>query len=443
MVLLALSTALAASPRTSPDQVEAFAEALRAQGDFIRPSFAPPPPAGGGSNMLDVSHYGDLVILKDADGEWFSEAATHAVSGDVNWIMESATGAFYKHYGDDYDFVSIMMVRDLGMFFAFYQPLANDVYGIGYDSITPNEVFDQSSNKLQGYIFMNYYGLWSADPEVGRFVFGQEFMHRWGAFVNVDAEGPEGLVDDESLLGRDIAHWSYWFDTTNSPMEGNTWVDNGDGTYTVDYLAQATYSDLDLYLMGFIGPDEVEAQSVLLVDSDEQSRVGREPASAPEAFNEAYEEGAGEAVTVTGTKVDFTVDNIVSAEGERVPAAADSPRSFRMAFLVIVLADDAPDTAELDAVNLVRTTFEADWEADVRGLADLDTTLGDGDAPAFGEEVEDTAQPPDDSGDSGDTADVAINPRKKSCGCATGADGAGLAGVLALGLLLARRGGAK
>jgi MYXO-CTERM domain-containing protein len=225
-------------------------------------------------------------------------------------------------------------------------------------------------------------------------------------------------------------------------MEGNTWGDNGDGTYTVDYLAQATYSDLDLYLMGFIGPEEVEAQSLLLVADDEQTRVGREPASAPEAFNEAYEEGAGEAITVTGTKVDFTVDNIVSAEGERIPAAADSPRNFRMAFLVIVLADDAPDAAELDAVDTVRTTFEADWEADVRGLADLDTTLGDGDAPAFGE-VLDTAEPPD-SGDTADTGEEAINPEKKACGCATGSgDGAAWAAALALGLLVARRGGAR
>lgn len=442
MFLLALSVAFASPHPTTPDQVQTFAEALASQGDFVLPAVGVPPPSGSGANKLDVYQYGELAILKDPDGEWFSEATTHALQGDINWIMESATGAFYKHYGDDYDFVTIMMVRDLGMFFAFYQPLANDVQGIGYDSITPNETFDQSDNLLQGYIFMNYYGLWSEDPEVGRFVFGQEFMHRWGSFVNIDAEGPDGPVDENALLGRDIAHWSYWFDTTNSPMEGNTWLDNGDGTYTVDVGATATYSGLDLYLMGLVGPDEVGPQTLLLVDEDEQARVSREPASAPEAFNEAYSEGSGEAVSVAGTRVDFTVDDIIAAEGERVPASAESPKSFKMAFLVIVLSDDEPDSALLDDVETVRTTFEADWEADVRGLADLDTTLGDGDAPIWGE-VLDTAEPSDTGDTAEDTTDDSADDEKAGCGCAAGPGQPGLYALATLGLLLARRRGSR
>ncbi len=434
MLLFTLSMALAAP--TPSDQVQTFAAALAAQGDFVVPAGGVPPPSGSGSNKLDVYSYGNLVILKDPDGEWFSEATTHALQGDVNWVMSSATGAFYKHYGDDYDFVSILMVRDLGMFFAFYQPLSNDVYGIGYDSVTPGEVFDQSNNKLQGYIFMNYYGLWSEDPEVGRFVFGQEFMHRWGAFVNLDAEGPDGALDPNVLLGRDIAHWSYWFQTTNSPMEGNAWIDNGDGTYTVDLGATSTYSDLDLYLMGLVGPDEVGAQSVLLVDADEQARVAREPASPPEAFDEAYAEGSGEAVTVAGTKVDFTVDDIISAEGERIPSSADSPRSFRMAFLVIVLSDDEPDGALLDDVDTVRQTFEADWEADVRGLADLDTTLGAGDAPTWGAAA-DTADSAVDS--ASDPDGDPETEEQAGCGCAAAPSPNLAFGLVALALALVSR----
>lgn len=408
---------LAASPAgaaTHPDDVAAFAAALHAQGDFIVPApRGTPPPAGNGSNKLDVYRHGDLAVLKDPDGEWFSEATGHVMQGDINWILDSTSGAFYKHFGDDYDFVTVMMVHDLGMFFAFYSPLSNDVTGIGYDSVVADERFDRSDNKLQGYIFMNYYGLWSQDPTVGRFVFGQEFMHRWGAFVNLDAEGPDGPVDPDVLLGRDVAHWSYWMNTTNSPMEGNTWVDNADGTWTVDLAAPATYSDLDLYLMGLVGPEDVGPQTVLLVDDAEQSRVARAAASTPEAFAEAYEEGSGQATTVTGTPVAFTVDDIIAAEGPRVPAVADSPKSFRMAFLVLVLSDDDASDAVLAEIDTVRQTFEADWEADVRGLADLNTTLGEGDAPEWGA--------PADTGPAADTApadDPAPADDAAGCGCA-------------------------
>ena len=415
---LATPSALA-GPATRPQDLVDFATALRAQGDFIVPAprSGTAPPAGNGSNKLDVYRYGDLALLHDPDGEWFSEATTHVISGDINWILDSTSGAFYKSFDDDYDFVTLMMVRDLGMFFAFYSPLSNEVYGIGYDSVTPGEVFDQSSTKLQGYIFMNYYGLWSQDPEVGRYVFNQEFMHRWGSFVNVD----HADLDSNALLGRDVAHWSYWFNTTNSPMEGNAWLDNGDATWTVDPAATSTYSDLDLYLMGLVGPEAVAPQTVLLVDDAEQERVGRDATATPEGFAEASAAGSGQATSVTAQSVVFTVDDIIAAEGARVPSVSDSPKTFKMAFLVLVLSDDAPDEAMLAEIDTVRRTFEADWEADVQGLADLDTTLGAGDAPTWGA-----------SGDSGDSADSATTDSgpdadagpddaedKSGCGCAT------------------------
>ena len=402
-------------PSPSADDVRTFAHAMAAGGDFVLPpglsGEPPPPPAGSGANLLDVSQYGDLVILKDADGEWFSEATSHAVGGDVNWVMGSAAGAFYKSYEDEYDFLTVLMVHDLGMFFAFYQPLANDVKGIGYDSITAGEVFDQSDNELQGYIFMNYYGLWSENRAQGRYVFGQEFMHRWGSFVNIDALGPDGEpLDENALLGRDLAHWSYWFDTPNSPMEGNAWLDNTDGTFTVDLDATSNYCDLDMYLMGFIGPDDVGSQSLLIVDDAEQADVGRDAASAPEAFSDVYD-GSGRATTVAATAVAITLDDVIAAEGARSPTSEESQKTFRMAFLVILLAADEPDAALLDEVDSVRLNFEADWEEDVHGLADLDTTLGEGTAPAW---VDENA--PVDTGDSGSAGDTET-PTHSGHGC--------------------------
>lgn len=455
-LLLSALPAFAAAPPAAATLSPAEVERLRAREVFetlveaghpVSVREGAPPPARNGSNKLDVYRAGELALAVDDDGEWLADASTHIMGGDLNWVLDSISGAFYKHFDDEYDYMCVMLVNDLGFFGAFYSPLANDVRGIGYDSIIRSEVFDQSSNNLQGFIFMNAAELWWENPAAGRFVFGQEFMHRWGSFVNISHEG----LGENDLLGRDTAHWSYWLHTTNSPMEGNSWNDLGDGSWRVDYRATSTYSDLDLYLMGFLPPEEVGGQTFLVVSPEEQARVGREAASTPEGFAETYA-GMGQAVTVSATPVAFTVDDIIAAEGARDPAAADSPRSFKMAMVILVLSSDVIDPDTLSAIDGVRTTFESDWEADVRGLADLDTTLGGGDAPEWGAEPGDTGDTDtggvvDDDTDTADSAgddtsaDDTGEDDKSGCACATGPGAAPVAlGAALLGAaLLGRR----
>lgn len=436
MLALLLSSALAASgERPAPGPVDPVFGPFVEQGLAHRKT--PVSLAGSGAKYLDVYRHGDLAILHDADGEWFSEAL--AQGGNINWILGSIETAFYKKFEDDYEYLTVLLVRDLGFFAAFYSPMANDVYGIGYDDVVAAEVFDTSTNQLDGFIFMNYYGLWAASPEVGRYVFGQEFMHRWGSFVNIDKEG----LDENALLGRDTAHWSYFLQTPNSPMEGNVWTDNGDGTWTTDNAGASTYSDLDLYLMGFVGPEDVGEQTLLAVDPAVASAAGIEAGSTPE-YLDRYT-GGGANVTLAGTPVTFTVDDIIAAEGERVPSVADSPKSFRMAFLVLVLSEDRFDDDVIAEIDGIRQKWEADWEEDVLHLADLDTTLGESTAPTWGEPVVD-----EDSGVAEDTAPEVdcckeeVDEDPAGCGCDTTHPANLAAGALALAALVgARRSGRR
>ena len=84
-------------------------------------------------------------------------------------------------------------------------------------------------------------------------VLGQEVGHRWLAFLNFrDHNGRTS----QSLLGRGEAHWSFFFDSDASVMEGNDIEDLGGGSFRTVATVQR-YSALDQYAMGLLRDSEV------------------------------------------------------------------------------------------------------------------------------------------------------------------------------------------
>jgi uncharacterized protein (TIGR03382 family) len=220
-------------------------------------------------------------------------------------------------------------------------------------------------------------------------------------------------------------------------------VDQGDGTWSIDFTAASTYSDLDLYLMGLVGPEEVGDITYLSVSQEEQDRVNRLAASTPEYLVEV-QGGPSRTNRVTASPITLSIDDIVAAEGERDPGVDDSPKVHKMAFVVLVLADNVVDDTVLSEIDGLRRTFEADWEEDVRYLADLDTTLGESDAPGWGETTPtDTATT--DSGTPVDTGEDEEEEETETkvespggCGCGGGAT-AGLGALMVAAGLVRRR----
>src|SRR5262249_40462266 len=106
--------------------------------------------------------------------------------------------------------------------------------------------------------FMDQYTIFDGqpltDPRSMHYpILGQEFAHRWLAYLAyTDGGGAKSLA----MLGRDQAHWASTLDADASVMDGQRWVDDGDGTFT-DVEAQSRYSSLDLYAMGLLAPSEV------------------------------------------------------------------------------------------------------------------------------------------------------------------------------------------
>ena len=156
---------------------------------------------------------------------------------------------------------------------------------------------------------------------------GQEVGHRWLAYFNFrDHTGQQS----EELLGRDLAHWSFFMDSDASVMEGNDIEDLGGGSFRT-VAAVRRYSRLDQYAMGLLSPAEVP--TFFYVQSPVNMSQQKTKDSAPQT-----------GVTFNGTRRDVLIDDVIAIHGARVPAAAQSPRVHRQAFLYVVGAGRSVDS---------------------------------------------------------------------------------------------------
>jgi hypothetical protein len=170
---------------------------------------------------------------------------------------------------------------------------------------------------------------------------GHEMGHRWAAFVSakVGAETiPLGPVHwDMGLQAR--VPFPYVRPTEASIMGGGVWQDNFDGTYTQlddNYYVPATgYSYLDLYLMGLISPAEVPDFFILR---------HLEPAGKDANGHRIFK--------AERTKV--TIQDVIAAEGPRLPDVDHSQRHFNTGMVMIVQHGMKPSSELIERTEGIR-----------------------------------------------------------------------------------------
>ena len=125
------------------------------------------------------------------------------------------------------------------------------------------------------------------------------------------------------MLGRQFSHWSYYFNSEASFLEGNRIADHGSGAFRFETTETITgFSKLDLYLMGLLPPAEVPANFFV-----------RNPSIFDNLFDEAHEPLAG--IFFDGERVEVTIGDIIAAHGPRAPDHTVSQRNFRYAFILL------------------------------------------------------------------------------------------------------------
>jgi hypothetical protein len=183
-----------------------------------------------------------------------STSATRTVSGGTGAVGErfslrpdldlvALSRKFYRTHADRYDQLviwtdEVMTPEDA---FSFEVTVANDIAGIGLDRFDASGEF--GSNELGSLVQMDAISKFPDDPTTKFLgenntlsVIGQEVGHRWLAFLHFSDHNRQ---NSSALLGRHEAHWSFFFNSDASVMEGNRIQDLGGGMFRTTAAVRA------------------------------------------------------------------------------------------------------------------------------------------------------------------------------------------------------------
>ena len=393
----------------------------------------------GGTGLRNLD-FGDIAVIEDQE-DLVAYITFRGLGGPPFTEYLTRTYAiarqFYETHNDQYDTIVIFTASTFAddpepeSGFAFSLSMQNTVGGIGRSLFNNlNYVGLAQPGTLKNMVNMNDLGEFAgAEGEITGFpsvtgieVLGQEVGHRWGAFVNTNVA---------DILGRGNAHWSFFLDTAPangsligagaSVMEGNQWNENGGGSFTTGRPFDS-YTLFDLYVMGMLdlggAHQSLRTQPFTFVQEEEQTDTssgsgnngngkgrgnnkfhfssrgaglhehdgnggGSDRPCNPRSPNCHHDEISDsafpqEGVTVNGSEILVSIQDIINANGPRTPARDTSPA--RLAFLLVVPDDGDPSTVtaspgDLNEMNEFRTKFQLFFSQHTKGLGSVSTSL--------------------------------------------------------------------
>lgn len=310
--------------------------------------------------------------IKGRPAASFIEDFRNYESVDIPNLMKSVYGQIPDHF----DFVTLLSnfsLTPIPEARAFSINVQNDVRGIGNPSARGSSIFrDQkkygSNDKLQNITFLGNIHEYPSNPNQTipdtytslLQVLAHEVGHRWLAYAKVQRDG---RVQD-LLLGRDQSHWSFFLNSDASFVEGNQI--NSRGTTFVTSMPFQGYSRLDLYLMGFLKPEDVRDTFIVEGARGFSPDFPFAPESSPEPD-----------VSFQGSAHPVKIDDIIAANGKREPDSSTSQKSFRHLFVLIVKKENPSTSEELAAVDQLRSEWESFFSKATLGLGKIDTQIAD------------------------------------------------------------------
>lgn len=364
-----------------------------------------------GSITAQAADVGEIAVVADPGN------VLSAISLPTSTYLERSACAFYADHQDRYDALFVFTNRTLNAFTRNQQgwPVKRAALGLGRD-LWPERSERFCSPRLRHAVKMGDIGSFSDDPDArytavptftltGVQLMAHELGHQWMAAISFldgngqrrcllrgyvggeEPVGPIGDACDGQPLSAFNLHWSYYF-STGSVMYGNELRELGGGRFEAS-SPNPKYSPLDQYLMGLRGPEEVPP--LFLVETGPLS---------PESTE--FPLPAGQTEIIEGERLDFTVADIIRAEGPR-----DPPRDhchWKAAFVLIHDPAQPPSAAEIARVDRYRQRFESFYAEATDRRGSFDTTLagtgaGTPECPAVGPPLRDAGIAADASPD--------------------------------------------
>jgi uncharacterized protein (TIGR03437 family) len=275
--------------------------------------------------------------------------------GDAQALdLVAAARRFYETHDDAYDYLAFFNANGVqpgSNVLAFETSVRTSRLGIGD---TPVDVGRQygSANRLQAVLNMGPVSNYPANPnaahplrfatgDTGLTVFAHEIGHLFLAFSSIrDPANPAA----RPMLGRQLFHWNFRFNSEASILEGNRIRDDGPNArprFTTTATVEG-WAPLDQYLMGLRAPEDVpptflvENATTTLIDP----RVG---------------------VTFNGDRREITVDDLIAVDGRRIPDHTVEQRRFRLAMILIVPEGASASQNDLALLERYRAELESAW----------------------------------------------------------------------------------
>ena len=241
--------------------------------------------------------------------------------GGTGFDLTRPARQFYESLPDDFDFLNIVSGLSHPQN-RFHFGVRNDVQGIGLPMFNNTAVYGSAGKLLGISFFPNTTFFDGADGG-----YRHELGHQWINFLRV---GP---------LQQGVPHWPLSSLATGI-MGWSLPPTNQGGAFPCRLVPEAGgvrlnpatpsneggFKDLDLYLMGLVGPEQV-GEHLVFADQVEARTL--------QCNGQLY----------TGAMIRVSIGDIISAAGPRVPDVASSPKRFKVATVIVsrdgLLSDDA------------------------------------------------------------------------------------------------------
>lgn len=243
-------------------------------------------------------------------------------AGDLKLISEKV----YEYVKDEYDFIIILSVETVkpeGLFYGRSTLVQNQIEGLGTSTYNSASTYG-SAEKLKNIIYMPRTEYIRNGP------FLHEIAHTWAnkGFIPTTVGGHWGFASTAGQLGG----FDELIDQGSNLYLGKLNGNNGFGTFA-NGGNSIPYGNLELYLMGLIGADELESIQV--------------------AVNPEWGQNAGE---FTADEIQtHTAQSLIAEHGARVPSVSDSQKEFKA--LAVIISTEALDQSKVDDIKLDLENF--------------------------------------------------------------------------------------